>query len=186
MSIYTKTGDHGLTSLASGQRVPKCCDRLESYGDIDELNSNIGMLITFCSNDQDVHFLTAVQNLLFVIGGHLATESQDATNTNSKSLIITAQHITDIEHQIDDISKALPPLRAFILPGGSPASSVAHICRTICRRAERHILRLHQSCPVQENVITYINRLSDYLFVLARKLNTDAGVPDIEWHRGGN
>ena len=183
MKIYTRTGDQGKTSLASGQRVSKTCARLESYGTIDELCSQIGLLITYCTNEHDIQFLTDVQNHLFVVGGYLATDNEPAHNpTRHKSdfLIVTDEMVTGIEQEIDAINAILPPFRCFILPGGCRAAAVAHVCRTVCRRAERRILALvEEGAEVDAHVISYVNRLSDYLFVLARKLNVDEKQPEI-------
>ena len=182
MKIYTRTGDQGTTSLASGQRVSKTCARLESYGTIDELCSQIGLLITYCTNEHDIQFLTDVQNQLFVVGGYLATDNEPSHNpTRQKtSPIVTEEMVTDIEQEIDAINAILPPFRCFILPGGCRAAAVAHVCRTVCRRAERRILALvEEGAEVDAYVISYVNRLSDYLFVLARKLNGDEKHPEI-------
>ena len=184
MKVYTKTGDKGQTSLVGGQRVSKCCERLESYGTVDELNSHIGVLITYCTDDNDSRFLTAIQAALFVVGGYLATDnaSRDVRPGN----IVTPEMVEEVEKEIDKLQAMLPPLRLFILPGGSRAASYAHVCRTVCRRAERMILRLAEcGAEMDDNVLAYINRLSDYFFVLARKLNVDHGVEDIVWRRQG-
>ena len=181
MKIYTKTGDSGQTSLAGGQRVSKGCNRLESYGTVDELNSWLGFLITYLSDEQDLTFLTEVQNTLFVVGGYLAT----APSADSHSCVVTTEMVSCIEQEIDRISATLKPLRAFILPRGCRAAAVSNVCRTVCRRAERCIVRLTEECPntADENVVRYINRLSDYLFVLARKLNADKEIDDIIWRK---
>lgn len=180
MKIYTKTGDKGLTSLVGGQRVSKCCDRLESYGTIDELNSFIGMLITQCTDAHDKEFLTEHQSVLFVVGGYLATDSSE--KEARQGTIVTEEMIASVEQEIDRIDATLPQLRYFILPGGSVAASTAHVCRTVCRRAERCIYRLREcGAEIDSNVTSYINRLSDYFFILARKLNADVGVEDIAW-----
>lgn len=182
MKIYTKTGDRGQTSLVGGQRVSKCCDRLESYGTVDELNSQIGLLVTYCSDPRDAAFLTDVQGKLFVVGGYLATDnSQREIRTGN---IVTPEMVQTIEAEIDHIDSIIPPVKLFILPGGCRGAAVAHVCRCVCRRAERCILRLVESgAEVDENVSAYINRLSDYLFVLARKLNFDANHEEIIWRR---
>ncbi len=182
MKVYTKTGDKGQTSLVGGQRVSKCCERLESYGTVDELNSHVGLLIAMDADEADKAFLTDVQGKLFVVGGYLATDnSQREVRTGN---IVTAEMVSEVEKEIDRLQELLPPLRLFILPGGSMASSQAHVCRTVCRRTERCILRLAEcGAEVDEQVLSYINRLSDYFFVLARKLNVDAGVEDIVWRR---
>lgn len=180
MKIYTKTGDKGTTSLVGGERASKCCDRIESYGTIDELNSEIGLLITYCTDQKDVDMLRCIQNKLFVVGGHLATDTSKTAMRNS--LIVSAEVVTDIEKEIDRLDSLLPPLRVFILPGGSRAAAVCNICRTICRRAERCIIRLTEGGGnVDENVLAYVNRLSDYFFLLARKLNQDNKIEDIIW-----
>lgn len=182
MKIYTKTGDRGQTSLVGGQRVSKCCDRLESYGTVDELNSHIGVLITYCSDKHDAAFLTDVQAKLFVVGGYLATDN--STREVRQGNIVTPEMVAEVEQEIDRVQALLPPLRLFILPGGSRASAYAHVCRTVCRRAERCILRLVESgAEVDDNVTAYVNRMSDYLFVLARKLNVDNDVEDVVWRR---
>lgn len=182
MKIYTKTGDKGQTSLVGGQRVSKCCERLESYGTVDELNSHIGVLITYCKDEDDRTFLTDVQGKLFVVGGYLATDNtqRDVRQGN----IVTPEMVEAVEKEIDRLQATLPPLRLFILPGGSRGSAYAHVCRTVCRRAERCILRLAETgAEVDDMVTAYVNRLSDYLFVLARKLNVDNNVEDVVWRR---
>lgn len=182
MKVYTKTGDKGQTSLVGGQRVSKCCERLESYGTVDELNSHIGVLITYCADNRDQEFLVDVQANLFVVGGYLATDNSQREIRQGN--IVTPEMVTEVEHEIDRLQELLPPLRLFILPGGSRAASYAHVCRTVCRRAERCILRLVECGPdVDDNVTAYVNRLSDYFFVLARKLNVDNEVEDIVWRR---
>lgn len=182
MKVYTKTGDKGQTSLVGGQRVSKCCERLESYGTVDELNSHIGLLIAMCQDERDKTFLTDVQAALFVVGGYLATDNSQREVRQGN--IVTPEMVETVEKEIDRLQELLPPLRLFILPGGSMAASQAHVCRTVCRRSERCILRLAEcGAKVDEHVLSYVNRLSDYLFVLARKLNVDAGVEDIVWRR---
>lgn len=182
MKIYTKTGDKGMTSLVGGQRVSKCCERLESYGMTDELNSYIGELICFCKDDKDISFLTDIQAKLFVVGGYLATDTSQHEIREGNT--VTEGMITEVEKEIDRINAILPPLKLFILPGGCLASAKAHVCRTICRTTERCILRLAETgAEVDSNVLAYINRLSDYFFVLARKLNLDNGIEDKVWKR---
>ena len=182
MKIYTRTGDQGQTSLVGGQRVSKTCARLESYGTVDELSSQIGLLITYCTLDTDIQFLTDVPNQLFVLGGYLATDTsqRDVRPGN----IVTSDMIEAIEQAIDAINAQLPPFKHFILPGGCQAAAVCHVCRTVCRRTERRILALsEEGADIDPNVVAYINRLSDYLFVLARKLNHDENYPEIIWQR---
>lgn len=165
--VYTRTGDKGLTSLVGGQRVSKTNHRIESYGTIDELNSFIGLLMTELTDPQDLDFLLFVQHKLFTIGSYLATD-QTSTELRIESKV-SEESIRRIEHEIDRIDMDLPKMNHFILPGGSRSASLAHVCRTICRRAERWIYRLHEECPVEDAVLIFVNRLSDYMFVLARK-----------------
>lgn len=184
MKIYTKTGDAGQTSLVGGQRVSKCCQRLESYGTIDELNSHIGLLITEAADAKDRATLTDIQAALFVVGGYLATDTSE--HEVRPGNIVTPAMVAAVESEIDRLQTLLPPLRLFILPGGSRAAAEAHVCRTVCRRAEREILRLAQEgADIDPQVTAYVNRLSDYFFVLARKANVDAGVEDVVWRRKG-
>ncbi|MEG1544887.1 MAG: cob(I)yrinic acid a,c-diamide adenosyltransferase [Tannerellaceae bacterium] len=165
--IYTGTGDKGTTSLVGGERVSKAHQRIESYGTIDELNSFIGLLMTALSNQEDMDFLLFVQHKLFTIGSYLATD-QDNTELKIESRV-TPESITRIEQEIDRLDSKLPKMKNFVLPGGCRSASLAHVCRTVCRRAERQIYRLAETNPVEEPVLVFINRLSDYLFVLARK-----------------
>ena len=173
MKIYTKTGDKGMTSLANGQRVSKCCERLEAYGTVDELNSHLGVLMTYCTEEGDRKFLTEIQRALFVIGGSLAGSKTDKP-------LSTDSMEAEIDRLIAIVEEAQEDKRFhFILPGGSRAAAYAHVCRTVCRRAERAMLRV-ENLNVNDNDMTrYVNRLSDYLFILARKLNIDNGVKDV-------
>lgn len=182
MKVYTRTGDKGQTSLVGGKRVSKCCERLESYGTIDELNSHVGVLITYCADEHDQKFLLGVQANLFVVGGYLATDN--SSHEIRTGNIVTPEMVEEVEREIDSVQSSLPPLRLFILPGGCRGAAYAHVCRTVCRRAEREILRLADSgADVDEQVLAYVNRLSDYLFVLARKLNVDSGTDEVVWRR---
>jgi cob(I)alamin adenosyltransferase len=166
MKIYTKTGDEGMTSLVGGKRVKKCCARLDSYGSVDELNSFIGLLVTYITDEADIAFLQKVQGELFMVGGSLATD----LSVSEARCEVSQAMISDIESEIDRLSVLLPPLRSFVVPGGSRASALAHVCRTVCRRAERCVFALiEEGGAVEENVAVYLNRLSDYFFVLARK-----------------
>ena len=166
MKIYTKTGDEGMTSLVGGKRVKKCCARLDSYGSVDELNSFIGLLVTYITDEADIAFLQKIQGELFMVGGSLATD----LSVSEARCEVTQAMISDIESEIDRLSAALPPLRSFVVPGGSRAAALAHVCRTVCRRAERCVFALiEEGGAVEENVAVYLNRLSDYFFVLARK-----------------
>lgn len=186
MKVYTKTGDEGMTSLVGGQRVPKTHLRLEAYGTIDELNSHIGLLMSFCQSlpqTEDIMLqLDEVQHQLFVVGSNLATDTEN--RELRKYSIVEESAATTLEQQIDDLQVQLPHVPLFIMPTGCVAASQAHVCRTVCRRAERCILRLHQKTPVDETVRQYVNRLSDYLFVLARYLNVISQTPEKSWRRG--
>ena len=177
--VYTKTGDKGTTSLVGGTRVPKTHIRLEAYGTVDELNSNLGLLNTYLQNEDERDFILGIQHKLFVIGSHLATD-QEKTRLKPAS-IISAGDIESIEREIDKLDGQLPELRAFILPGGSRGAAVCHICRTVCRRAERRILALSETTTVSSEVLAFVNRLSDYLFVLSRKINFDEQNNEIFW-----
>ena len=178
--VYTKTGDAGTTSLVGGKRVPKACARLESYGTIDELNSQIGLLLTYVDGQDDRDCLVGIQNCLFVIGAQLATEAE---STHILSNTIAASDVTALEQNIDRTSENLPKWRGFTLPGGCRAAAIAHVCRTVCRRAERRILTLNASEPVSPNVLAYVNRLSDYFYVLALRLNFLQGTEEILWQK---
>ena len=174
--VYTKTGDKGTTSLVGGSRVSKTHIRLEAYGTIDELNSHLGWLHTYLS-DRD--FILGIQHKLFAIGSHLATD-QEKTQLKPAS-IITLEDIERIEQEIDKLDEQLPELCAFIIPGGSRGAAVCHVCRTICRRAERRILTLSETCTISPEILAFVNRLSDYLFVLSRKINFDEQNSEIFW-----
>lgn len=177
--IYTGTGDKGTTSLVGGERVSKAHQRIESYGTIDELNSFIGLLMTSLEDTADYDFLLFVQHKLFTIGSYLATD-QEHTALRVESQV-TPESITRIEREIDRLDNAIPRLKNFVLPGGCRSASLAHVCRTVCRRAERQIYRLMESSPVEDPVLVFINRLSDYLFVLARKECNQHNGKEIIW-----
>lgn len=182
MKIYTRTGDDGTTSLASGQRVKKNCTRIEAYGTIDELTSHIGLLIAYCDQAEDKEYLTDVQSKLFIIGGYIATDTSQGDAPSRPA--VSSEAVSEMEQHIDAINAIIPPFKCFILPGGSIAASQAHVCRTVCRRAERRILDLREEgAEVDNQCINYVNRLSDYLFVLARKINMDENHPEIIWKR---
>ena len=178
MKVYTKTGDAGTTSLVGGKRVPKDCARLESYGTIDELNAQVGLLLTYVSEPVDRETLIGIQNNLFVIGAQLATESPQVP-----SVVITSVDVTKLEQSIDAASEGLPKWRGFTLPGGCRPAALAHVCRTICRRAERRILTLNSSEEVAPELLAYVNRLSDYFYILALRLNFLQGTDEILWHK---
>lgn len=177
--VYTKTGDKGTTDLIGGTRVAKTHIRLEAYGTVDELNAQLGLLATFLTDNRDRGVVLKIQNMLFTIGSHLATD-QEKVELRQAS-IITAGHVTELEQEIDIIDEALPPLRAFVIPGGSQGAAVCHVCRTVCRRAERRILVLSEEYKISAEVLSYMNRLSDYLFVLSRKMNVAEETSEIFW-----
>lgn len=180
MKIYTKTGDRGTTSLVGGTRVPKTHIRLEAYGTVDELNSHLGLLVTYLLDEKDKAFLRQVQDKLFAVGSHLATD-REKTELRAAS-VISPEHVEMVEREIDRLDALLPPLSAFILPGGSRGAAICHICRTVCRRAERRILALAEQVEISSELSAYVNRLSDYLFVLSRKMNQDDEKEEIFWN----
>lgn len=179
--IYTKTGDGGSTSLVGGTKVRKTHIRLESYGTIDELNSHVGWLNGVIEEKEHHAFLLFIQHKLFTVGSYLATETE-SKQPNTAS-IITGNDILRIEEQIDRIDTTLPRLTRFVLPGGNEAASRAHICRTIARRAERNVYRVAEDFPVAEEVLIFLNRLSDYFFVLAREQSNKTSE-EIYWEQG--
>ncbi len=185
MKIYTKTGDKGTSALYGGTRVPKHHIRLDAYGTIDELNSWIGLIRDQKIDNPSKNTLLTIQNKLFTVGAILATAPEKAILKNGKERLsisrISNTDITLLENNIDDMEKQLPQMTHFILPGGHTTVSYCHITRTICRRAERMISFLNENEPVDENVLSFINRLSDYLFVLARKLSFDLKAEEIKW-----
>ncbi len=178
--VYTKTGDKGTTSLVGGTRVSKTHIRLEAYGTVDELNSNLGLLITYLSDGEELLFVQGIQHRLFRIGSYLATDC-DKMEPHPAS-ILSVNDVECMEKEIDRMEDDLAPLHAFILPGGSRGAAVAHICRTICRRAERRILTLAEQVEIPSELLAYVNRLSDYLFVLSRKINYDEKKDEIFWN----
>ena len=185
MKIYTKTGDKGSTSLFGGTRVAKHHIRINAYGTVDELNSWLGLLR---DQELDLHYreqLIATQDKLFTVGAILATDPEKAQLKSGKErLNIPLINIADVEHlenEIDMMNETLPQMTHFILPGGHTIVSYCHITRTICRRAERMVSLLHENEPVDPMVLIYLNRLSDYLFVLARKLSNDLKANEIKW-----
>lgn len=177
--IYTGTGDKGTTSLVGGQRVSKASERIESYGTIDELNSFIGLLMTAMEEGPDTEFLSFVQHKLFNIGSYLATDQE--TSEIQVPSRVSEESVERMEREIDRIDGELPKMKAFILPGGCRSAALAHVCRTVCRRAEREIYRLAETAPVEDLVLKFINRLSDYLFVLARKECIQHNGKEIIW-----
>lgn len=177
MKIYTKTGDQGKTSLFGGRRISKDDLRIEAYGTIDELNSHVGMLSSGLFAEQKEK-LQKIQNYLFVIGSNLAA---DPNEINLKIPELENDQIIYLETEIDRMEATLNPLRYFILPGGDAGSAQAHLCRTVCRRAERRTVSLSQLEPVNDHILIYLNRLSDYFFVLARYISHLNGSEEIYW-----
>lgn len=178
MKIYTKTGDNGSTSLFGGDRLMKSNARVDAYGNIDELNSFIGLLGDHIDNPLLLNTLKNIQDKLFVIGSHLATIDEAY---KSKIPEILEDDIVFLENQIDAYNGDLPVMTHFILPGGHASVSFCHVARTVCRRAERSIVAIAQEEQIELILIKYLNRLSDYLFVLARKLAHDLGIEEIKW-----
>ena len=178
MKIYTKTGDAGSTSLFGGKRVPKSDLRIEAYGTIDELNSWIGLVRDQPVNAKREELLVEIQDRLFTIGSLLATEPG---NTKVKTPHLLEADVTRLEKAIDDMQEQLPPMRSFILPGGHQSVSFCHVARTVCRRAERLVIALHHAEPVDVLIIRYLNRLSDYLFVLSRLMSHELNAPETPW-----
>jgi cob(I)alamin adenosyltransferase len=179
MKIYTRTGDDGTTGLIGGSRVKKYNIRLEAYGTVDELNSYIGVVRSLQKEEHADSVLEKIQNKLFVIGANLATDESD--EIIKKRLPCGESDILLLENEMDQMIAVLPLLNNFILPGGSQATSFCHVARTICRRAERRIVELSEKSEVDPNLIKYINRLSDYLFVLSRKISMDLKAAEILW-----
>ena len=178
MKIYTKTGDQGTTSLFGGKRVSKADLRIETYGTVDELNSWIGLVRDQAVNAVRQESLVMIQDRLFTIGSILATEPG---NTKVKIPSLTEEDILFLEKEIDAMDTALPPMRSFILPGGHQSVSFGHVARTVCRRAERLTIALHEHETVDPLVIKYLNRLSDYLFILCRKMSEELQAPETPW-----
>jgi cob(I)alamin adenosyltransferase len=178
--VYTRAGDDGTTALVGGQRVPKDSARIEAYGTIDELNSVIGVALTSVGiAPRLVAPLQTVQQVLFNLGSRLALDPADADRIQLPS--VSAAHTAALEALIDEWNEGLPALKSFVLPGGTPAAAQLHVARTVCRRAERVILALHRVDPVEAEVVAYVNRLSDLLFVAARVANVDAGIDEALW-----
>lgn len=179
--IYTCTGDAGTTSLVGGQRVKKNNIRIDAYGTIDELSAHIGMLAAYEYEKSQNEVIEFVQNKLFNIGAYLATETAEGETPSAWGLAET--DIKRLEEAIDIIDNELPRLKSFVLPGGALQSSMAHVARTVCRRCERRIIDLAETTYIDPNVLKFINRLSDYLFVLARFINVSSGIDEKYWNK---
>lgn len=185
MKIYTKTGDKGTTALFGGTRVPKHHIRIESYGTVDELNSHLGLIRDQNINQDYKDLLIKIQDKLFTVGAILATDPEKAILKNGKERLniekISAADITRLEDEMDTMNAALPEMTHFVLPGGHQTVSFCHIARCVCRRAERLASELNEHEPFEANALVYLNRLSDYLFVLARKLSSDLKADEVKW-----
>ncbi len=175
--IYTKTGDEGQTALFGGKRLPKSHLRIECYGTVDELNSFLGLVRDRTEDEHVRGILFEIQNRLFDLGANLASDP----SKNLPSPTVGQTDIQLLEHEIDEMEATLPPLKNFILPGGHPTVSHCHVARCVCRRAERLVVALNMEEPVSPEVLKYLNRLSDYLFVLARKLGQNLGASEVVW-----
>lgn len=179
-NLYTRTGDNGTTSLVDGSRASKADARVEAYGDIDELSSTLGLVASSKECPEEIRGeIVAIQHLMFEIGSYLATPVKEGDTAELKAI---NEDTEKLEGWIDSLDARVPKMKSFILPGGSEIASRCHVARTVCRRAERKIIALSADSFVDPAVISYINRLSDYLFVAARYLNFISGVEDIAWH----
>ncbi len=177
--VYTRTGDKGETSIVGGIRVKKSCERLEAYGTVDELSSHLGLLAAMLPQGEDRDLVIRIQRNLFNVCTNLATD-QSQTQLYPSAILADGE-ISLLEVEIDKIMKMLPERQGFILPGGTQAAAQAHVCRTVCRRAERRIVALSEVAQISPETQQYVNRLSDYLFVLAKKINFNTNVSEILW-----
>lgn len=181
--LYTATGDHGTTSLIGGTRIDKDAPKIEAYGTVDELNSQIGLLAAHMASDPLMApEFPVIQSRLFDIGSSLATPSSPAATPPAG---VAAADVASLEALIDRVDSELPPFRCFVMPGGSIAAAHAHVARTVCRRAERRVIALSKLEPVDPTGLIYLNRLSDLLFAVARRCNVAAGCPEVVWKRRG-
>ena len=178
MRVYTRTGDQGETSLAGGKRVQKDHTRLEAYGSVDELNSHLGLIQSTIPDSVERKRITGIQNRVFVVSSNLAVDNEELLKKLPR---ILEEDIADLEMAMDKMLNEIPPLTNFILPAGHPIIAYCHIARTVCRRAERRMITLSRESAIEPILIRYVNRLSDYLFVLARKTAYDLGVGEVIW-----
>jgi cob(I)alamin adenosyltransferase len=181
MKVYTRTGDAGYTALFGGRRVPKDHPRVAAYGEVDELNSVLGWALTWIEPGATSDRLARVQHDLFAIGSDLATPPPEPGRRRPETPPLPSERIGEMEAWMDELDAALPELDRFILPGGAPAAAALHLARTVCRRAERAVVALGAEEPVPPDVVVYLNRLSDFLFVCARHENARAGRQDVPW-----
>ncbi len=177
MKIYTKTGDKGMTGLFGGKRLPKDDLRIETYGTVDELNAFVGVLNTAFDHEIQNNLLAEIQKRLFTIGSNLASDP----DKNMITPDIFPEDITELEHAMDNMETDLPPLKNFVLPGGHHAAALAHVCRTVCRRAERSVISLDRESAIDPLIIQYLNRLSDYFFMLSRYIVYIHGAEEVAW-----
>ena len=173
--IYTRTGDDGSTGLGDGSRTEKDSLRIEVIGAVDELNSNIGLLLSCSLSPEISDVLSGIQHDLFDLGGEICIPGREA---------LTAEYVTRIETALDNYNAELTPLKEFVLPGGTQTAALCHVIRTVCRRAERRLISLNWEQPISTQSISYLNRLSDFFFVLARYLNSNQGKSDVLWQPG--
>jgi cob(I)alamin adenosyltransferase len=178
--VYTRTGDDGTTGLGGGQRVPKDSLRIEAFGTVDELNSQIGVVLAIGADPGIAEPLRTIQNDLFHLGSDLCIREEDKARMAVPRM--EGRHVTALEALMDRLSEDLAPLENFVLPGGCPSAAALHVARTVCRRAERRVIALSRAEPVGPFTVTYLNRLSDALFVMARHENKRRGVPDVLWN----
>ena len=174
-NVYTRRGDDGTTGLVGGQRIPKSHTRLEAYGTMDELNSIVGLLLTYLTEAEDQQQMLRIQNDLFSVGCELATIDRPARHA------ITPDDVVWLEEAIDKLDAEYGGWRGFVLPGGSRGAAVCHVCRTVCRRLERRIYAIDDGVPTDSALLQYINRLSDYFFLLSKKINKISGVEENIW-----
>ncbi|MFA8436546.1 MAG: cob(I)yrinic acid a,c-diamide adenosyltransferase [Marinifilaceae bacterium] len=177
--VYTKTGDAGTTGLIGGTRVPKHHLRLEAYGTVDELNSYIGLIRSYDIDEHSKEVLYIIQNKLFLIGARLATD--ESKSDMKEKLPISEEDISLLEKEMDCMDEELPELNSFVLPGGSQVNGFCHVARTVCRRAERRANQLSVEVDINPLLLKYLNRLSDYLFILSRKVLKDCKIDEIKW-----
>jgi len=176
MKLYTKGGDDGITALLDGTRVPKNHPRVVAYGEVDETNAAIGAVTATCDDEETVAMLRRIQSELFILGAELATPEGGKADRKIGNV-----HVTRIEKWIDEACEEVPPLKDFVLPGGTATAAGLHLARTTCRRAERAVVSLKRQEPVGESALIYLNRLGDLLFALARRANHRAGIADVIW-----
>ena len=183
MNIYTRTGDDGDTALFGGGRVPKSDKRVEAYGDVDELNSFVGLALTSLADTEVRRGLLLIQNDLFALGANLATPERDGSRPQPQTPDVPLTRVETMEQWIDQATEELPELRQFVLPGGTEAAALLHVCRSVCRRAERAVVALGRAETLDVGIVPYLNRLSDLLFVWARLENHRAGHADVPWSK---